>query len=33
VNQVMAGVPKSKRCACPPEPSFIERIFGGRKKS
>ncbi|MCX6461276.1 MAG: hypothetical protein NTZ03_13350 [Actinobacteria bacterium] len=32
VNQVMAGVPKSKRCQCPPKESFIERLFGGRKK-
>lgn len=34
VNQVMAGVPKSKRCQCPPSPptpSLIDRIFGGRK--
>jgi len=28
----MAGVPKSKRCQCPPKESFIERLFGGRKK-
>src|ERR1035437_1148074 len=33
VDQVMAGVPKSKRCECPPKPSFVERIFGGRKSS
>ena len=33
VDQVMAGVPKSKRCQCPPKPSFVERIFGGRKLS
>jgi lipoate-protein ligase B len=33
VSQVMAGVPKSKRCQCPPKVSFVERIFGGRKSS
>ena len=33
VNQVMAGVSKSKRCQCPPKASFVERIFGGRKSS
>jgi hypothetical protein len=33
VNQVMAGVAKSKRCQCPPKASFVERIFGGRKSS
>jgi len=31
VDQVMRGVPKSKRCACPPTPSLVERLFGGRK--
>jgi hypothetical protein len=31
VNQVMAGVPKSQRCQCPPAPSLVERLFGGRK--
>lgn len=33
VNQVMAGVPKSQRCSCSPEPkkpSFLEKILGGR---
>jgi hypothetical protein len=29
----MAGVPKSKRCQCPPKVSFVERIFGGAKSS
>jgi len=33
VNQVMAGVPKAKRCQCPPAPSLVERLFGGRKKA
>jgi lipoate-protein ligase B len=33
VSQVMAGVAKSKRCACPPKASFVERVFGGRKTS
>ena len=33
VNQVMAGVPKSRRCQCPPKVSFVERMFGGRKSS
>jgi hypothetical protein len=33
VNQVMAGVPKSKRCVCPPTPSLVDRLFGGRKKT
>jgi hypothetical protein len=33
VNQVMAGVPKAKRCQCPPAPSLVERLFGGRKKT
>jgi hypothetical protein len=33
VNQVLAGVPKSKRCVCPPAPSLVERLFGGRKKT
>ena len=33
VNQVMAGVPKSKRCDCPPQPSLVDRLFGGRKKT
>jgi len=31
VDQVMAGVPKSERCVCPPTPSLVERLFGGRK--
>ena len=31
VDQVMRGVPKSQRCACPPTPSLVERLFGGRK--
>jgi hypothetical protein len=26
----MRGVPKSQRCVCPPKPSLVERIFGGR---
>jgi len=33
VNQVMSGVPKAKRCQCPPAPSLVERLFGGRKKT
>jgi len=31
VDQVMRGVPKAQRCACPPAPSLIDRLFGGRK--
>jgi hypothetical protein len=31
VNQVLKGVPKSQRCVCPPKPSLVERLFGGRK--
>jgi len=31
VDQVMRGVPKSKRCKCPPTPSLVERLFGGRQ--
>jgi hypothetical protein len=30
VNQVLKGVPKSQRCVCPPKPSLVERLFGGR---
>ena len=33
VDQVMKGVPKSKRCVCPPKQSFVERLFGGKKTS
>lgn len=33
VNQVLKGVPKSQRCTCPPAPSLVERLFGGRKKT
>lgn len=33
VDQVMKGVPKSKRCVCPPKPSLVERLFGGRSKT
>jgi hypothetical protein len=30
VDQVMRGVPRSQRCACPPEQkkSLVDRIFG-----
>ena len=30
VNQVMAGVPKSQQCQCPPTPSLITRWFSAR---
>ncbi|HTY71375.1 MAG TPA: hypothetical protein VMI11_03015 [Actinomycetes bacterium] len=33
VNQVLAGVPKSQRCQCPPPPSLFERLFGGRRST
>jgi hypothetical protein len=31
VSSVLAGVPASKRCQCPPAPSLIGRLFPGRK--
>jgi hypothetical protein len=31
VSQVMAGIPKSQWCSCPPAPSLVDRWFSGRK--
>jgi hypothetical protein len=32
VDQVMRGVPTSRRCSCPPEPSFFDKLLGRTAK-
>jgi hypothetical protein len=27
IEEALAGVPKNQRCACPPEKSFLEKLF------
>jgi len=32
VEEALADVPKDQRCSCPPEASFLRRLFGPKER-